>query len=168
MKFSIALALIATCVSAQEERELHKIGKKLRSKKNAVCVIGCTPYVNPADPNKGINKFKALVDDMTDNCDVIVHNGDTKAGSAPCTKSLMTEPLHIIADAAKAKGVAFIYAIGDNENNDCHRDGSKVCTFTCMYTPLSSYYPHCSTALLGSSPCSRLLQVRRCSSFCYQ
>ena len=70
MKFSIALALIATCVSAQEERELHKVGKKLRSKKNGVCVIGCTPYVNPADPLKGINKYKALAEDMAENCDV--------------------------------------------------------------------------------------------------
>ena len=133
MKFSIALALIATCVSAQEERELHKIGKKLRSKKNAVCVIGCTPYVNPADPNKGINKFKALVEDMADNCDVIVHNGDTKAGSAPCNKFIMTEPLHVIVDAAKAKGAAFLYSIGDNELNDCHRDGSKVHMYSVFY-----------------------------------
>ena len=101
-------------------------GKRFRSKKNSICFIGCTPYVNPTDPLKGINKYKALVADMADNCDLMLHLGDTKAGAAPCTKSLMTDPLHILVDAAKAKGVAVMYAIGDNENNDCHRDGSKV------------------------------------------
>ena len=45
----------------------------------------------------------------------------------------MTEPLHVIVDAAKAKGAAFLYAIGDNELNDCHRDGSKVHMYSVFY-----------------------------------
>jgi hypothetical protein len=100
--------------------------KRFRSKKNAVCFLGCTPYVDPVNGEKGLNKYKALVDDMTDNCDLILHLGDTKAGSAVCNSTIMTGPLHIIADSAKAKGVAFMYTPGDNELNDCHRDGSRV------------------------------------------
>jgi len=57
---------------------------------------------------------------------LVFFSGDTKAGAAPCTKLLMTDPLHVIADSAKAKGIPFLYTIGDNENNDCHRDGSRV------------------------------------------
>jgi len=126
MKFLIALAFVATLVSAEkEERQLRRAGKKFRGKKNAVCAIGCTPYVNPVDPLKGIDKYKALVDDMTDSCDLILHLGDTKAGAAPCNNTIMTEPLKIIVKSAKDKGVAFLYSIGDNELNDCHRDGSR-------------------------------------------
>jgi len=121
MKFTgIALSFCLISIS-----DAKKNAKRFRSKKNAVCFLGCTPYVNPTDPLKGINKYIALVDDMADNCDLIMHIGDTKAGSAACMKGLMTDPLHILVDAAKAKGVAVMYGIGDNEMNDCHRDGSK-------------------------------------------
>jgi hypothetical protein len=98
----------------------------IASTKKGVCVIGCTPYVNPADPAGGILKYQALVDDMAQNCEVMVHVGDTKAGAAVCNKDLMTGPLKTMAAAAAKYGSIALYAPGDNELNDCHRDGSIV------------------------------------------
>jgi hypothetical protein len=123
MKFS---GVVLSALSLVSISDAVRTVKKFKSKKNAVCFLGCTPYVDPYDGEKGLNKYKALVEDMADNCDLIMHLGDTKAGSAPCDKKVMTDPLHILVDAAKAKGTAVMYTVGDNECNDCHRDGSKV------------------------------------------
>jgi hypothetical protein len=94
--------------------------------KKGLCAIGCVPYVNPADPASGILKYAALVDEMAQKCEIIVHVGDTKAGAAPCNKDLMTGPLKTLAAAAAKYGTMALYSVGDNELNDCHRDGSKV------------------------------------------
>ena len=94
MKLSIALAFLFVSSVASETRLLK--GKNGR-KKNAVCVVGCTPYVNPNDENAGILKWLKLVDEMAEECDVMVHVGDTKAGAAVCNKDLMVRyDIHFI------------------------------------------------------------------------
>lgn len=87
MKLSIGLAFLLVSSVTSETRLLK--GKKGKKKKNAVCVVGCTPYVNPSDGNAGILKWLKLVDEMAEECDVMVHVGDTKAGAAVCNKDLM-------------------------------------------------------------------------------
>ena len=124
------VAVLATETTAEKEtdsniRYLKKSTTSTNTKK-ALCVVGCTPYVNPDDPTSGILKWDALVAEMAQNCAVVVHVGDTKASAAPCNKNLMTGPLKTMATAARKYGSIALYAVGDNEMVDCHRDGSKV------------------------------------------
>lgn len=92
--------------------------------KNGLCVLGCTPYVDPTRLDAGILKYDALVEEMAESCDVIVHVGDTKPGSMPCNETLMTQSLHKLIDAGKWHNTLVLYAPGDNELNDCHRHAS--------------------------------------------
>ena len=66
-----------------------KGGKWKKNQLEGLCIVGCTPYVNPDDLSKGILKWKQLVDDMAESCEIMVHVGDTKAGAAVCNKDLM-------------------------------------------------------------------------------
>lgn len=50
----------------------------------------------------------------------IVHVGDIKAGSAPCTDANLLE----IASLFRAQPVPVVYTPGDNEWTDCHRKGA--------------------------------------------
>jgi len=94
--------------------------------KKGLCVIGCTPYVDVNDDSKGYGKYKKLVADMADNCDIMVHVGDTKAGAAVCNATIMANPVLDMIEEGKRTGIPVLYAPGDNELNDCHRDGSRV------------------------------------------
>jgi hypothetical protein len=49
--------------------------------KRGLCVVGCTPYVDPSQLSYGIKKYWKLVEEMADTCQVIVHVGDTKPGA---------------------------------------------------------------------------------------
>ena len=96
---------------------------------NGLCVIGCTPYVDfsdPQDETTGIRKYERLVEDIVKDCDVIVHAGDTKPGSMPCNRTLMTWSVHRLREEAKDQGKLLLYAPGDNELNDCHRFASRA------------------------------------------
>ncbi len=77
-----------------------------KRKPNHVCVVGCTPYVNPSVRTSGILKFEAMVEYMAETCEVMVHIGDTKAGAAVCNKTLMSGPIHTMTAAAKRHGSA--------------------------------------------------------------
>jgi hypothetical protein len=88
-----------------------------------LCVIGCTPYVDPFRA-RSMDKYHALVDEMARTCDIIVHVGDTKAGQAPCNQTHMTQAVHMLTDLAKQHQTLVLYALGDNEVNDCHRHQS--------------------------------------------
>ena len=57
-----------------------RAAKPLPSGKGGLCVLGCTPYVDPYRMDAGILKYQALVQEMAATCDVIVHVGDTKPG----------------------------------------------------------------------------------------
>lgn len=91
----------------------------------SLCVIGCTPYVDFTVDNTGYAKFRALVNDMVNDCAAIVHVGDTKPPEMPCNVSLMTKPIHFLRKRARATGRLVLYAPGDNEINDCHRMASR-------------------------------------------
>jgi len=74
---------------SEAQRSLKRGKKKGGKKQNGVCVVGCTPYVNPENEGAGILKWLKLVEEMAENCDIMVHVGDTKAGAAVCNKNLM-------------------------------------------------------------------------------
>ena len=96
---------------------------------NGLCVIGCTPYIDfsdPQDASTGIRKYERLVEDLVKDCDVIVHAGDTKPGSMPCNRTLMTWSVHRLRQEAEEQGKLLLYAPGDNELNDCHRFASQA------------------------------------------
>ena len=81
--------------------------------------MGCTPYVDLFDPNNGINKYKALANELAETCDIVVHIGDTKPGKTMgCNETTMTRAVHILVDQGAS---IVLYAPGDNELNDCHR-----------------------------------------------
>jgi hypothetical protein len=99
-------------------------GQRLPSGQRGLCVLGCTPYVDPFRSDAGIHKYEALVDEMARTCDVIVHVGDTKPGKMPCNETLMTHAIHTLIDAGRRYSTPVLYAPGDNELNDCHRHAS--------------------------------------------
>ena len=92
---------------------------------NGLCVIGCTPYVDITNSDSGLGKYKRLVEDMAKDCDILVHVGDTKPGSMPCNRTLMTKTVHILKEAAFAYNKMALFALGDNDAPDCHRFASK-------------------------------------------
>lgn len=69
------------------KEKIDKRGKGAKS--GGLCVVGCTPYVNPDDETSGILKWEKLVEEMAESCDIMVHVGDTKAGAAPCNENIM-------------------------------------------------------------------------------
>ena len=87
-----------------------------------LCVVGCTPYVDPSRNEDGIEKYRALAREMANTCDIVVHVGDTKPGhSMGCNETTMTQAVHILAEEGAR---IVLYAPGDNELNDCHRHKS--------------------------------------------
>jgi hypothetical protein len=102
---NLLLLSAAGSICADAQAATNKKKKNAKHKKTAtneakrisrgLCVIGCTPYVNPYDDAQGILKYEALVKDMSENCDIMVHVGDTKAGAAVCNSDLMVSWLVI-------------------------------------------------------------------------
>ena len=87
-----------------------------------LCVVGCTPYVDPFHPFHGVEKYKAMARELADTCDIVVHIGDTKPGETMgCNETIMTRSVHMLVDAGAS---IVLYAPGDNEVTDCHRLGS--------------------------------------------
>ncbi|KAL7569875.1 hypothetical protein ACA910_008542 [Epithemia clementina (nom. ined.)] len=87
-----------------------------------LCVVGCTPYVDPFDARHGIEKYRAMARELAATCDLVVHLGDTMPGNnIGCNETILTRSVHILVDAG-AKTV--LYAPGDNELSDCHRSKS--------------------------------------------
>lgn len=93
--------------------------------RQGLCVIGCTPYVDLTVPEDGIMKYNALVNEMAQTCDMIVHLGDTVPGGMPCNYSLIPMALKILRNKAASNNKIALYAPGDNEICDCHRVGSS-------------------------------------------
>ncbi len=104
MKIVTALnfLLLTTSVSSLSKSSRRNLkGKKAKKMKKSkklsgLCVVGCTPYVNPDDETAGILKWKALVEEMAESCDIMVHVGDTKAGAAPCNEEIMVSLLSLL------------------------------------------------------------------------
>ena len=98
MKISLAATLFLSLLSTAESKRNLKIKKRKKKSKNlsGLCVVGCTPYVNPDDETSGILKWKKLVDEMAESCEIMIHVGDTKAGAAPCNKNIMVRMFLVI------------------------------------------------------------------------
>jgi hypothetical protein len=92
--------------------------------RQGLCVMGCSPYVDLNQPEHGINKYMALVEDMAKTCDVIIHTGDSKPPMMPCNQTILTRSVWWMIDAASSQGKIALYTPGDNELNDCLRAGS--------------------------------------------
>ena len=71
-----------------------------------VCVTGCSPYTEPPFPT-----WSHMVSEMSKECKLMVHVGDTKSGSGACDDDLMAGPLRIMV----ATGTPTLYTLGDNE-----------------------------------------------------
>mmetsp|Transcript_20610 Transcript_20610/g.68080 ORF Transcript_20610/g.68080 Transcript_20610/m.68080 type:complete len:357 (+) Transcript_20610:73-1143(+) len=106
-----------------------------------VCVTGCSPYTEPPFPT-----WSHMVSEMSKECKLMVHVGDTKSGSGVCDDDLMAGPLRIMV----ATGTPTLYTLGDNEATDCHRmktrgdytaDGGSTCKDDpCTYPRESQFY----------------------------
>ena len=77
-------------------------------------MTGCAPY-------SPVQDWIPTLQNMAESCELMVHVGDTIAGSAVCNATTMAPPL----DAFKSQGIPALYTLGDNENNDCHRRASQ-------------------------------------------
>ena len=71
-----------------------------------MCVTGCSPYTEPPFPT-----WSHMVSEMSKECKLMVHVGDTKSGSGVCDDDLMAGPLRIMV----ATGTPTLYTLGDNE-----------------------------------------------------
>lgn len=79
-------------------------------------IIGDLPYTAREEA-----KFPELVAAINrTNMAFVVHNGDFKSGSSPCTDALFSQR-HGLFQTFKHP---LIYVFGDNEWTDCHRSGS--------------------------------------------
>lgn len=79
-----------------------------------LAVIGDTPY-----GAEQIAAFPELVDDVNDDPKgrAVLHVGDVKSGSSPCTDELLQASLRLYETFKDP----FVYTPGDNEWTDCHR-----------------------------------------------
>lgn len=77
-------------------------------------LIGDLPYAQ-----EDLGKFDRLIDDINQDPSIrwVVHTGDIKSGSSPCSDALFSERLQTYQHFQRA----FIYTPGDNEWTDCHR-----------------------------------------------
>jgi hypothetical protein len=96
------------------------------AEQRGLCVVGCTPYVDPYAPNGGYEKYEAMIQEMAETCQVIAHVGDTMPGSMACTRDLITKSLSTMVQHGKKQGTMVLYAPGDNELSDCHRSFSGI------------------------------------------
>lgn len=82
-------------------------------------LIGDTPYVSGNHPGATYPPFDRLVDDINRERRLqwVLHAGDIKNGSTPCSDALYQDRLARFAAFSKP----LIYTPGDNEWTDCHR-----------------------------------------------
>ncbi|GKY90930.1 hypothetical protein MPSEU_000065800 [Mayamaea pseudoterrestris] len=92
--------------------------------RQGLCVIGCTPYVELTRTDTGVSKYMAMVEEMAQTCDIVIHVGDTKPSGMACNRSNMVKSVQWMRNAAKRHGAIALYTPGDNELNDCHRSAS--------------------------------------------
>ncbi|MCG6895494.1 MAG: metallophosphoesterase [Thiocapsa sp.] len=78
--------------------------------------LGDVPY-SAAEMDQLRDLFDSAVAEGTP---FLIHVGDIKAGSSPCTETNLRE----IADLFRSQPVPVVYTPGDNEWTDCHREGA--------------------------------------------
>jgi hypothetical protein len=77
--------------------------------------LGDAPYGKPEEVYKPYEALIAEVNKVKP--DLVIHIGDTKSGSTPCSDQMLTEQLNFM----KTFDAPLIYTPGDNEWTDCHR-----------------------------------------------
>jgi hypothetical protein len=78
-------------------------------------VLGDAPY---GKPEEVYAPYEALIAEINKaKPDIVIHIGDTKSGSTPCSDRLLTEQLNFMNSFQSP----VLYTPGDNEWTDCHR-----------------------------------------------
>jgi hypothetical protein len=122
-------------VAASQEAALQDSGFEF-------AIIGDLPYNAQEEA-----KFPELVAAINrTNVAFVVHNGDFKSGSSPCTDALFSQR-HELFRTFKHP---LIYIFGDNEWTDCHRSGSDPLE---RLAKLRELFSQANTSL-GQSPLS--------------
>jgi len=135
-------------VAASQEAALQDSGFEF-------AIIGDLPYNTQEEA-----KFPELVAAINrTNVAFVVHNGDFKSGSSPCTDVLFSQR-HELFQTFKHP---LIYIFGDNEWTDCHRSGSDPLERLAKLRELFSQ----ENTSLGQSPLSlkRQSETPRFSKF---
>lgn len=83
-----------------------------------IVALGDMPYGEPAEVNP---TYEALIAEVNARApDLVLHIGDTKSGSTPCSDEMLGQQLTYL-DSFEAPT---IYSPGDNEWTDCHREAA--------------------------------------------
>ena len=87
----------------------------MTAQKFQFALIGDMPY-----QEVDVQKFERLIDDLNGDRKIkwVMHTGDIKTGSTPCTDDYFTSRYHLYQQIQKP----FIITPGDNEWTDCHRE----------------------------------------------
>jgi hypothetical protein len=81
-----------------------------------IVTLGDTAYGKPAEVYP---QYAALIGAINARKpDLVVHVGDTKSGSTPCSDEALSQQLSYLNSFASP----LLYSIGDNEWTDCHRE----------------------------------------------
>lgn len=102
---ALAACLSAICVPGSAEQ--------LR-----IVALGDMPYGEPAEVNP---IYEALIEEINAQPpDLVIHIGDTKSGSTPCSDEMLDQQLSYL----NGFSAPTIYSPGDNEWTDCHREAA--------------------------------------------
>ena len=114
---TIVLVLLAGMLSVSVQADSRRFEdddtRESRKRKFSFALIGDIQY-NAQEDAKVLN----LRDEINkENVAFVLHDGDFKSGSSPCTDALYLQRLELFQTFKRP----FIYVFGDNEWTDCHR-----------------------------------------------
>jgi hypothetical protein len=81
-----------------------------------IVTLGDTAYGKPAEVYPQYEALIGAINAKTP--DLVIHVGDTKSGSTPCSDEALTQQLTYLNSFTSP----LLYSIGDNEWTDCHRE----------------------------------------------
>ena len=83
-------------------------------------LIGDLPRIGDGDIEPTLEPFMNLRDEINadENIRFVIHDGDFKSGGVPCTD----ESFYRWYDICNSFNAPFLFAVGDNEWTDCHRE----------------------------------------------
>ncbi len=80
-----------------------------------IATLGDTAYGKPEEVYPQYEKLISTINDLKP--DLVIHVGDTKSGSTPCSDKMLDEQLAYL----NTFNAPLLYSPGDNEWTDCHR-----------------------------------------------
>jgi hypothetical protein len=80
-----------------------------------IATLGDTAYGKPEEVYPQYEKLISTINDFRP--DLVIHVGDTKSGSTPCSDKMLDEQLAYL----NTFNAPLLYSPGDNEWTDCHR-----------------------------------------------